>query len=206
MKSKHCLKDYKEDYPVIFDTIKNLFDKKNSKITTEGKATGDINEREEDNYPTYDVVHWVFNKQTYNREEFTKEYNENVKKYVDDEADDDRLEEPEILVTYEAWIESKSQLHPNEHLYEVDELLEDDKEDDMWQVEIYARLKADNGQYFTTEELLFKIHNLMANKELGDHVFFENLVYDDHEFEADEIEDIDDNDEGIPVFVVWLGS
>ena len=30
-------KDYKEDYPVIFDTIKNLFDKKNSKITTEGK-------------------------------------------------------------------------------------------------------------------------------------------------------------------------
>lgn len=46
----------------------------------------------------------------------------------------------------------------------------------------------------------------MANKELGDHVFFENLVYDDHEFEADEIEDIDDNDEGIPVFVVWLGS
>ena len=82
----------------------------------------------------------------------------------------------------------------------------DDKEDDMWQVEIYARLKADNGQYFTTEELLFKIHNLMANKELGDHVFFENLVYDDHEFEADEIEDIDDNDEGIPVFVVWLGS
>ena len=82
----------------------------------------------------------------------------------------------------------------------------DDKEDDMWQVEIYARLKADNGQYFTTEELLFKLHNLMANKELGDHVFFENLVYDDHEFEADEIEDIDDNDEGIPVFVVWLGS
>ena len=91
-------------------------------------------------------------------------------------------------------------------MYEDDELEEYDKEDGMWQVEIYARLKADNGQYFTTEELLFKIHNLMANKELGDHVFFENLVYDDHEFEADEIEDIDDNDEGIPVFVVWLGS
>ena len=48
------------------------------------------------------------------------------------------------------------------NLYEVDELLEDDKEDDMWQVEIYARLKADNGQYFTTEELLFKIHNLIG--------------------------------------------
>ena len=71
-------KEYKEDYPVIFETIKNLFDKKNSKDTTEGKATtegkvtGDINECEEDNYPTYDVVHWVFNKKTYSREEFSK--------------------------------------------------------------------------------------------------------------------------------------
>ena len=40
----------------------------------------------------------------------------------------------------------------------------------MWQVEIMAHLVADNGTYFTREELLFKLHNLMANKELGDHV------------------------------------
>ena len=46
----------------------------------------------------------------------------------------------------------------------------------------------------------------MANKELGDHVFFENLAYDDHEFEADDAEDVVDDDEGTPVFVVWLGS
>ena len=39
--------------------IKTVFDKKNSKDTKEGKATGEINECEEDNYPTYDVVHWV---------------------------------------------------------------------------------------------------------------------------------------------------
>ncbi len=96
---------------MVYETIKNVFDKKNSKdtiedkVTTEGKVTGDINECEEDEYPTYDVVHWVFNKQTYSREEFSKEYNKEVEKYVDDEADDDRLEEPEILVTYEAWIE-----------------------------------------------------------------------------------------------------
>ena len=94
----------------------------------------------------------------------------------------------------------------NEYLYEDDELEEYDKEDGVWQVEIYARLKADNGQYFTTEELLFKLHNLMANKELGDHVFFENLAYDDHEFDADDADDVSDDDEGTPVFVVWLGS
>ena len=59
----------------------------------------------------------------------------------------------------------KVRLHSNEYFVnEDDELEEYDKEDGMWQVEIYARLKADNAQYFTTEELLFKLHNLMANK------------------------------------------
>ena len=197
-------KDYKEDYPVIFDTIKNLFDKKNSKITTEGKDIEDVNEYEEDNYPTYDVVHWVFNKQTYSREEFSKEYNKIVEKYVDDDQadDDDRLEEPEILVTYEAWIESEDQLFDNERVTD-EELLEEDKEDGMWQVEIMAHLVADNGTYFTREELLFKLHNLMANKELGDHVFFEGIEYEGHECEG---YGLIDNEDGIPVFFIVCGS
>ena len=195
-------KEYKEDYPLIFETIKNVFDNKNSKKTTEDNHIEDANEDEEDNYPTYDVVHWVFNKQTYNREEFTKEYNENVKKYVDDEADDDRLEEPEILVTYEAWIESEDQLFDNEHVTD-EELLEEDKEDGMWQVEIMAHLVADNGTYFTREELLFKLHNLMANKELGDHVFFEGIEYEGHECEG---YGLIDNEDGIPVFYICCGS
>ena len=197
-------KDYKEDYPVIFDTIKNLFDKKNSKITTEGKDIEDVNEYEEDNYPTYDAVHWVFNKQTYSREEFSKEYNKIVKKYVDDDQadDDDRLEEPEILVTYEAWIESEDQLFDNERVTD-EELLEEDKEDGMWQVEIMAHLVADNGTYFTREELLFKLHNLMANKELGDHVFFEGIEYEGHECEG---YGLIDNEDGIPVFFIVCGS
>lgn len=197
-------KDYKEDYPVIFDTIKNLFDKKNSKITTEGKDIEDVNEYEEDNYPTYDAVHWVFNKQTYSREEFSKEYNKIVEKYVDDDQadDDDRLEEPEILVTYEAWIESEDQLFDNERVTD-EELLEEDKEDGMWQVEIMAHLVADNGTYFTREELLFKLHNLMANKELGDHVFFEGIEYEGHECEG---YGLIDNEDDIPVFFIVCGS
>ena len=196
-------KEYKTDYPVIFETIENFYDNKNSKKTTEDNHIEDANEYEEDNYPTYDVVHWVFNKQTYSREEFSKEYNENVKKYVDDEADDDdRLEEPEILVTYEAWIESEDQLFDNERVTD-EELLEEDKEDGMWQVEIMAHLVADNGTYFTREELLFKLHNLMANKELGDHVFFEGIEYEGHECEG---YGLIDNEDGIPVFYTCCGS
>lgn len=192
---------------MIFEMIKNLFNKNENTEKIEYLGVDkDGNKIYEGYYHEFKGIPWVFNKTTYTREEFVKEFYTCLEEHKVNPDNLPPLVEPEIFVSYEAWIESKSQLHPNEHLYEVDELLEDDKEDDMQQVEIYARLKADNGQYFTTEELLFKIHNLMANKELGDHVFFENLVYDDHEFEADEIEDIDDNDEGIPVFVVWLGS
>ena len=197
-------KEYKTDYPVIFETIENFYDNKNSKKTTEDNHIEDANEYEEDNYPTYDVVHWVFNKQTYSREEFSKEYNENVKRYIyDDQSDDDdRLEEPEILVTYEAWIESEDQLFDNERVTD-EELFEEDKEDGMWQVEIMAHLVADNGTYFTREELLFKLHNLMANKELGDHVFFEGIEYEGHECEG---YGLIDNEDGIPVFFIVCGS
>ena len=192
---------------MIFEMIKNLFNKNENTEKIEYLGVDkDGNKIYEGYYHEFKGIPWGFNKTTYTREEFVKEFYTCLEEHKVNPDNLPPLVEPEIFVSYEAWIESKCQLHANEHLYEVDELLEDDKEDDMWQVEIYARLKADNGQYFTTEELLFKIHNLMANKELGDHVFFENLVYDDHEFEADEIEDIDDNDEGIPVFVVWLGS
>ena len=197
-------KEYKADYPVIFETIENFSDKKNSKDTTERKDIEDVNEYEEVNYPTYDEVHWVFNKHTYNREEFSKEYNTVVEKYVDEDQTDngDILDEPEILVTYEAWIESTDQLFDNERVTD-EELLEDDKEDGMWQVEIMAHLVADNGTYFTREELLFKLHNLMANKELGDHVFFEGIEYEGHECEG---YGLIDNEDGIPVFYTCCGS
>lgn len=197
-------KEYKADYPVIYEVIEKFSDKKNSIDTAEGKDSADVNEYEELNYPTYDEVYWVFNKLTYSRDEFSKEYNKVVKNYVDkNQADnDDILDEPEILVTYEAWIESTDQLFDNERVTD-EELFEEDKEDGMWQVEIMAHLVADNGTYFTREELLFKLHNLMANKELGDHVFFEGIEHEGHECEG---YGLIDNEDGIPVFYTCCGS
>ena len=197
-------KEYKEDYPVIFEAVKSVFGKKDKTKTTESKDIEEVDECKEDSYPTFDEVHWIFNKHTYSRDEFSKEYNKVVEKYVDeDQADnDDILAEPEILVTYEAWIESVDQLFDNERVAD-EELLEEDKEDGMWQVEIMAHLVADNGKYFTREELLFKLHNLMANKELGDHVFFEGIEYEGHECEG---YGLIDNEDGIPVFYTYCGS
>ena len=52
---------------------------------------------------------------------------------------------------------------------------------------------------------------MLASKQIMDSTlllkrFFENLAYDDHEFDADDADDVSDDDEGTPVFVVWLGS
>lgn len=159
----------------------------------------------EDNYPSYSAVHWVFNKKSYIKENFSKEFNQILEEYAEYDAKESALallEAPEILVTYEAWIESENQLHDNERLND-EELLEEEKEDNMWQVEIMAHITADNGKYFTGEELTFKLQNLMANKELGDHVFYEGIEYEGHECEG---HGLIDNEDGIPVFYVCCGS
>ena len=101
----------------------------------------------EDNYPSYSAVHWVFNKKSYSKENFSKEFNQILEEYAEYGAKESALtllEEPEILVTYEAWIESENQLHNNERLND-EELLEEEKEDNMWQVEIMAHITADIG-------------------------------------------------------------
>ena len=85
-------KDYETDYPVIYEVIEKFSDKKNSIDTAENKDSTDVNAYEELNYPTYDEVHWVFNKLTYSRDEFSKEYNKVVKNYVDkNQADNDDI-------------------------------------------------------------------------------------------------------------------
>ena len=43
----------------------------------------------------------------------------------------------------------------------------------------------------------------MANKELGDHVFFEGIEYEGHECEG---YGLIDNEDGIPVFYIICGS
>ena len=189
---------------MIFNAIKKLFNKDENTEQIEYLGTDkDGNKIYEGYYHEFKGIPWVFNKTTYTREEFDKAFYECLEEHNVNPDTLPPLVEPEILVSYEAWIESKSQLHANEYLYEDDELEEYDKEDGMWQVEIMAHLVADNGTYFTREELLFKLHNLMANKELGDHVFFEGIEYEGHECEG---YGLIDNEDGIPVFYIVCGS
>lgn len=162
----------------------------------------------EEKYKKVSAIEWIFNQQEYLPDAFARDFNMYmVKRYPDDwsegRADEFVLEEPEILVIYEAWIRSPAQLHDNERLNEEDDLKEENKDNDMWQVEIMAHLKADNGKAFTLQELIFKLQNLMADKELGDHVFLEGMEYEGHECEGN---GLIDNPDGIPVFYVCCGS
>ena len=162
---------------------------------------------EEEKYKKVSDIEWIFNQKEYLPDAFARDFNMYMaKRYPDDwlegMADEFVLEEPEILVTYEAWIRSPAQLHDNERLNEED-LKEENKDNDMWQVEIMAHLKADNGKAFTLQELIFKLQNLMADKELGDHVFLEGMEYEGHECEGN---GLIDNPDGIPVFYVCCGS
>ncbi|MDR0227847.1 MAG: hypothetical protein LBI72_02105 [Flavobacteriaceae bacterium] len=104
---------------------------------------------------------------------------------------------PEIQIQYMAWVNGPNDLLENERLIEDDEDVfddEDNAEDGFYQVEILAKLKADNGKNFNALEFLMKAHNQQANKELGDHVFFEG---------TDEQPEVND---GLPTYYIACGS
>ena len=156
---------------------------------------------EEEKYKKVSDIEWIFNQKEYLPDAFARDFNMYMAKRYPDDWSEGMADE--ILVTYEAWIRSPAQLHDNERLNEEDDLKEENKDNDMWQVEIMAHLKADNGKAFTLQELIFKLQNLMADKELGDHVFLEGMEYEGHECEGN---GLIDNPDGIPVFYVCCGS
>lgn len=87
---------------------------------------------------------------------------------------------PLVDISYTVWID-KDSLAENETLLETDDFFEDEEnsEDGLFQAEVEARLRADNGKNFTALELLYKLHQQMTTKELGKHVFFEVLDEDE---------------------------
>lgn len=102
---------------------------------------------------------------------------------------------PELQIQYGAWITKSSDLLSNESLIDEENAFdEENSEDGMFQVEVLAKLKADNGKSFTALEFLMKVHNQHANKELGDYVFFEGTDEDPEFFE------------GLPTCNIYCGS
>lgn len=127
-------------------------------------------------------VSWTFSQEKYEDfQSFLKEIEQRNAEIMEENsvwnADDIVLQNATIDIQYMAWLASEKDLLSNEELCEDDDFWdnEDNSDDGYFQAELLMHLKADNGSNFTAGELLFKIHNQLANKELGDHMFFEGL-------------------------------
>lgn len=175
----------------IFDKVKQISsDTKNQSINPVNQKT----------IMTLNNIAWSFSEEFYTDavkfNQDVAQYQENIYKdksrWVKDEI---VIEAPEIQIQYMAWVYSPEDLLDNERLIEEDEdAFDEEADEDGYQVEILSTLKADNGKYFTALEFLMKTHNQQANKELGDHVFFEGI---------DEMPQITD---GLPTYYIACGS
>lgn len=122
---------------------------------------------------------WQFTPNEYvSNEAFTKD----IIDYIEDNRENwvpnkIALKASRVHIVYEAFITGPEQLRINETVLDMSTLDEECRIDGVFQTDIKAYLTADNGKYFTNVELLRKIHNQLAYKDLGNNEFLEGLEY-----------------------------
>ena len=124
-------------------------------------------------------VYWEFSNQEYvSNDTFTKD----IINYIEDNKANWNpkgiaINSRKVCIIYEAFITGGEQLRSNETVLDMSNLDEECRIDGVFQTDIKACLTADNGKYFTNVELLRKIHNQLAYKDLGNNEFLEGLEY-----------------------------
>lgn len=146
---------------------------------------------------------WAFQRKKYSdANDFNNEIAEYQKVILKEKAiwqpEETAINQPEIEVCYEAWIKGKEDIAANEILLEDEEdaFHEDNSDEGMFQVELCATLKAENGKHFTNLDLMYQLEKQVRNKELGDHIFFEGLSLNSE----------DDQQSEKPTFYMYCGS
>ena len=126
-------------------------------------------------------VYWEFSNQEYvSNDTFTMD----IINYIEDNKVNWNpkgiaINSRKVCIIYEAFITGIEQLRSNEAVLDISCLDEECCIDGVFQTDIKAYLTADNGKYFTNVELLRKIHNQLAYKDLGTNEFLEGLEYID---------------------------
>lgn len=124
-------------------------------------------------------VYWEFSNQEYvSNDTFTMD----IINYIEDNKANWNpkgiaINSRKVCIIYEAFITGIEQLRSNEAVLDMSNLDEECRIDGVFQTDIKAYLTADNGKYFTNVELLRKIHNQLAYKDLGNNEFLEGLEY-----------------------------
>ena len=141
-----------------------------------------VEEKLADTPSTDDVltsVYWEFSNQEYmSNDAFTLD----IINYIEDNKTNWNpngiaINSRKICIVYEVFITGIEQLRSNETVIDMSYLDEECRIDGVFQTDIKAYLTADNGKYFTNVELLRKIHNQLAYKDLGNNEFLEGLEY-----------------------------
>ena len=126
-------------------------------------------------------VYWAFSNQEYvSNDAFTLD----IINYIEDNKANWNpkgiaINSRKVCIVYEAFITGIEQLRSNETVIDMSYLDEEYRIDGVFQTDIKVYLTADNGKYFTNVELLRKIHNQLAYKDLGNNESFEGLEYVD---------------------------
>ena len=161
---------------VVFYIIKKPLLKRETRKLVEKKLA--------DTPSTDDVltsVYWAFSNQEYvSNDAFTLD----IINYIEDNKANWNpkgiaINSRKVCIVYEAFITGSEQVRSNEHIVDITDLDEENRIDGVFQTDIKAYLTADNGKYFTNVELLRKIHNQLAYKDLGNNESFEGLEYVD---------------------------
>lgn len=124
-------------------------------------------------------VYWEFSNQEYmSNDAFTLD----IINYIEDNKanwnpNGIAINSRKVCIVYEAFITGIEQLRSNETVIDMSYLDEECRIDGVFQTDIKVYLTADNGKYFTNVELLRKIHNQLAYKDLGNNEFLEGLEY-----------------------------
>ena len=161
---------------VVFYIIKKPLLKRETRKLVEKKLA--------DTPSTDDVltsVYWAFSNQEYvSNDAFTLD----IINYIEDNKanwnpNGIAINSRKICIVYEAFITGIEQLRSNEFVMDMSYLDEECRIDGVFQTDIKVYLTADNGKSFTNVELLRKIHNQLAYKDLGNNESFEGLEYVD---------------------------
>lgn len=172
----------------VFLAIKKPLLRRETKKLLDNASLADVND-------LLTQIIWQFTPNEYvSNEAFTKD----IIDYIEDNRENwvpnkIALKASRVHIVYEAFITGPEQLRINETVLDMSTLDEECRIDGVFQTDIKVYLTADNGKYFTNVELLRKIHNQLAYKDLGNNESFEGLEYVD-------------TDGGTPVYRLMTGS
>lgn len=156
----------------VFFMIKKPLLRRETKKLLDNDSLADVND-------LLTQIIWEFTPNEYvSNEAFTKD----IIDYIEDNRENwvpnkIALKASRVHIVYEAFITGLEQLRINENVLDMSTLDEECRIDGVFQTDIQAYLTADNGKYFTNVELLRKIHNQLAYKDLGYNDFLEGLEY-----------------------------